>query len=369
MFQSISRAIRPLSGASTRLLLRQQILPSSVIAAQNAGSVRCLTASSIRNDDKKDDAGNPFSVDDMFLSSSKKDLEHFDVPDPVVVHENTTPEHLNENEIILNSASESNIEDFNVPDPISKVKESLNEDEMILKSTANETEENEEYMNDDDISAEILNVALEFVSTHGWTQKSIDAAVEALELSMSTAGMFKRGPAELVLHFIETSNAKLFEILAKESKRFDGNTGVSTSDFIENAVKERLKMIIPYMDSWPQALALMASPSMAAEVLEQGANMVDEIWYHAGDMSSDMSWYSKRAAVAALHLSTELYMLQDKSASFEDTWDFLHRRVKDIETAATAKDSVDHALQDAMSLVGSGLTTIQNLLGVNNRIR
>ena len=364
MILSVSRhLLRPLSGVS-----RQVFNPKS--AATLPSSLKCLLSSSSSLFKDKSDEGNPFSVDDMYLSSSKKNLEHFDVPDPIE-EKSKLPENLNEGEIILKNAKK-NLENFDIPDPLHHSKQLLNEARFNNSVATNDNiveEEEEGYMNDDDIAAEILDIALEFVPTHGWTQKTIDAAVEALELSPSTAGMFKRGPADLVLHFIETSNAKLFENLAAESKRFDARKSTLTSDFIEKAIKERLEMIIPFIDSWPQALTLLTTPSIAAEVLEQGANMVDEIWYHAGDMSSDMNWYTKRAAVAALHLSAELFLLQDKSAGYADTWEFLHRRVKDVETAAFAKNSIDHALQDALNIVGAGFTTVQNIFGLNNRSR
>ena len=362
------RLLRPFAGISSR----QSLNPKPVLPPPRSSS-KCLfsMSSSILHD--KNEPGNPFSVDDMYLSSSKKNLEDFDVPDMVEQKHNTLPENLNEGEIILNDTTGKNLEHYNIPDPLQHTSQMLNEASSNISSSGSLNKEDkgaeETFMNDDDIAAEILDVALEFVATHGWTQKTIDAAIEALELSPSTAGMFKRGPGDLVLHFIETSNAKLFEILAAESKRFEESNSGSTSDFIEMAVKERLQMITPVIDSWPQALTLLTTPSIAAEALEQGANMVDEIWYHAGDMSSDMNWYTKRAAVAALHLSAELYLLQDKSPNYSDTWSFLHQRIKDIESAASAKSSIDQAFQDGLNMVGAGLTTIQNILGLNNRSR
>lgn len=364
MILSASRnLLRPFCGIS-----RQVLNPK--LAALRTNSVKYFWSSSSSLLKDKSDEGNPFSVDDMYLSSSKTNLDDYDVPDPIK-QQNKLPENLNEGEVILTN-TEKNLEDFNIPDSVEQSKELLNNVAFnnVASSGENIDKEDEGFMNDDDIAREILDVALEFVQTHGWTQKTIDVAVEALELSPSTAGMFKRGPADLFLHFIETSNAKLFEMLAAESKRFDSSkSDVTTSDFIEKAIKERLKMIIPFIDSWPQAMTLLATPSVAAEVLEQGANMVDEIWYHAGDMSSDMNWYTKRAAVVALHLSAELFLLQDKSVNYTDTWEFLHRRVRDVETAASAKNSIDHALHDALNLAGAGFTTIQNILGLNNRSR
>ncbi|KUF98626.1 hypothetical protein AM588_10009402 [Phytophthora nicotianae] len=57
------------------------------------------------------------------------------------------------------------------------------------------------------------------------------------------------------------------------------------------------------------------------------AMLSDEIWYFAGDKSTDLSWYTKRAILTGIYASTELFMLNDKSPNFQDTWAFLDRRV------------------------------------------
>jgi len=44
-----------------------------------------------------------------------------------------------------------------------------------------------------------------------------------------------------------------------------------------------------------------------------------------GTMQVD--WYTKRAGLAAVYTSTELYMLQDDSREFENTWNFLDRQL------------------------------------------
>ena len=250
-------------------------------------------------------------------------------------------------------------------------------DEMILNSHSADADdsgppdddyEEMEYMNDDEIASEILNTALEYVPTYGWGSRSIEEAVKTLELSPSSTGMFKRGGADLVLHFIEECNNALTDHMASESKR-NSQSDQNVNEFIEEAITLRLKMIIPYIDTWHQALTLLASPTAAADCLENGANMIDEIWYHAGDMSTDMNWYTKRAALAAVYASTELYMLRDNSVDFNETWDFLHRRMQDLQAAEITKNTFAHAMNDFYALASASVTTAQNILGVNNRNR
>lgn len=43
-----------------------------------------------------------------------------------------------------------------------------------------------------------------------------------------------------------------------------------------------------------------------------------------------MNWYSKRLTLAAIYKSTELFMIQDKSENFKDTYEFLDNRLSDL---------------------------------------
>jgi len=252
---------------------------------------------------------------------------------------------------------------------------SFSVDQMYLNSVDEEDEyDSEEYedLSDDDIRAQILSTALEYVPTHGWSDKAIQEAVQALELSGASVGMFKRGGADLVLHFIEECNTELSEHLASLSRkrRIDGSDGdLDVGKFLEDAMETRLRMVIPYISSWPQAMTLMAHPAAAQDAIEQGANMVDEIWHYAGDTAVDMTWYAKRGLLGAVYAATELYLLQDKSPDFQDTWQFMHRRMEDINTLKTAKNSIDNAAQDLTKIAGAVFTSIQNVVGANTRNR
>jgi ubiquinone biosynthesis protein COQ9 len=57
----------------------------------------------------------------------------------------------------------------------------------------------------------------------------------------------------------------------------------------------------------------------------------DEIWYLAGDTAVDFSWYTKRASLAAVYASSEMFMTADTSKHFSATEEFLDRRLKDAQ--------------------------------------
>ena len=54
-----------------------------------------------------------------------------------------------------------------------------------------------------------------------------------------------------------------------------------------------------------------------------------------------MNWYSKRLILAAIYKSTELFMIQDKSENFEETWKFLDRRFEDHRSFHELTKNVD----------------------------
>jgi ubiquinone biosynthesis protein COQ9 len=74
----------------------------------------------------------------------------------------------------------------------------------------------------------------------------------------------------------------------------------------------------------------MVAPENVPYSVKHLAELSDEIWFLAGDNSSDLNWYSKRMLLAAVYSSTELFMTTDTSDNFENTRDFLKRRIKDV---------------------------------------
>ena len=50
-------------------------------------------------------------------------------------------------------------------------------------------------------------------------------------------------------------------------------------------------------------MALGLEPSNLPRTLQLLAVLSDELWYHAGDTSTDTRWYSRRAGLLALYSS------------------------------------------------------------------
>ncbi|GAB5588635.1 Ubiquinone biosynthesis protein coq9 [Umbelopsis nana] len=198
----------------------------------------------------------------------------------------------------------------------------------------------------------LLEATLPFVATHGWTTESISLGAQKLGYPSIAHGLFPNGPADLINHFLEDCRLKLQKEM--QSKRDAGQLeDLGATDIVHLAVITRLEMTRPYIKRWPEALAVMAHPTNTVMSFTQLGKLVDDIWYYAGDKSSDMNWYTKRATLAAVYTSTELYMTQDVSPNCVDTLGFLQRRLEQAEFVGSGMKQLGTMLDfGARSVVG-----------------
>jgi ubiquinone biosynthesis protein COQ9 len=86
---------------------------------------------------------------------------------------------------------------------------------------------------------------------------------------------------------------------------------------------------VPYREAVRRTISFLALPSNAT-VAQSTYATIDAIWYACGDASTDLSFYTKRATLAAVYGVTVLYWLDDSSEQFAETWAFLDRRIGDV---------------------------------------
>ncbi|KAE8609286.1 hypothetical protein XENTR_v10011765 [Xenopus tropicalis] len=205
-------------------------------------------------------------------------------------------------------------------------------------------EESEGYESEEQLQQRILSAALQFVPDFGWSADAIAEGAKSLDMSAAAAGMFEDGGSELVLHFVTQCNSQLTELLEEEQKLVQLGTSEKkpTTQFLRDAVEARLRMHIPYIEQWPQALGMLLLPRNIPSSLKLLTAMVDDIWHYAGDQSTDVSWYTRRAVLTGIYNTTELVMLQDSSPDFEDTWKFLENRISEAMTMGTSVKQVEN---------------------------
>ncbi|ELU02687.1 hypothetical protein CAPTEDRAFT_155867 [Capitella teleta] len=183
--------------------------------------------------------------------------------------------------------------------------------------------------------------------------------------------MFPNGGADLANYLYFSLNRRLATELATQNctAEAEGTPKKSTSVFISGAVESRLRMLIPYLDVWPQAMALFALPQNSPEALNNLKTLCDDIWFHAGDRSTDFNWYTKRVLLAGIYKSTELYMLQDQSEDFHATFAFMDRRMSDLQIMGKCARKMQFGSDNIGDVLFGGMHVIRNILGANDAKR
>lgn len=201
---------------------------------------------------------------------------------------------------------------------------------------------------------QILDASLRFIPDHGWSVRSLQLGAESLGLSSASHALVKDGEVGLVYHVMDLAEERMKEEMSKRPLHT-----MTTSSRLELALRLRLEGIQPYLSQWPQAMALASQPQHVATSLKRLAKMIDDIWYICGDKSTDINYYTKRSLLAGVYVSTELYMLTDRSVGLTSTWSFLHRQ---LDAARGLAHLPAHAETCANVAVNVGATIWQRLM-------
>lgn len=179
------------------------------------------------------------------------------------------------------------------------------------------------------------------VPLHGFSETAITNVLRESDYSDAGRLVFPNGRGgvlDLVLVHLARERARLFEFVTKEESTYTKKTDVLEN--VATLVTQRIKGNEGIAQFLPEILATLAMPANFSSSISELHNLSDDIWYLAGDESHDFAWYTRRMTLSSLYVATELFMSQDKSSGFRDTYEFLERRLSEAATAQYAVASV-----------------------------
>jgi ubiquinone biosynthesis protein COQ9 len=183
---------------------------------------------------------------------------------------------------------------------------------------------------DEDLTAardRIVSATLPHIAFEGLTEKAMRAGVEDAGFG---EGMFYRafpdGMRELVIHWSDYANRRM-EAAVQER---DDLEELDVGERIAAAVRARLELDEMEKHAVRRISSYLALPTNASLAAKLTYKTVDAMWYAVGDTSTDISFYSKRAMLAAVYSATVLYWLNDESEESEETWAFLDRMLSGV---------------------------------------
>ncbi|KAK0263848.1 hypothetical protein B0A54_02644 [Friedmanniomyces endolithicus] len=184
-----------------------------------------------------------------------------------------------------------------------------------------------------DAESAILSSALSHVPLHGFTQESLSLGAKQAGYLDISSNLFPNGAFDLVKYHLVTQRLAL-----KSRIHFSNDTKMGVGRRVRSLVLERLRANVDagVVGRWQEALALMSLGENLPRSLRELSDLSDEIWFLAGDVSVDTSWYTKRATLAGIYAATEVYQTMDRSTEFRDTEEFLDRRLEESRVLGSA---------------------------------
>ncbi|KAK6524609.1 Ubiquinone biosynthesis protein coq9, mitochondrial [Arthrobotrys megalospora] len=197
--------------------------------------------------------------------------------------------------------------------------------------------------------AAILSAALSHVPSQGFTDSALLSGVKDTGYLDVTTNLFPQGPFDIVKYHLVTQRERLNKFAESEEwKDLQAtNPRFGTTSKIRALCIERLKQNKDVIRRWPEAVALMKYPTNLQSSTSELFSLADTMWNIAGDTAVDVSWYTKRGILSGIYATTEVYMSQDKSDRFTNTWAFLDERLADSRSVGSTMGRVGQYLDYA----------------------
>ena len=178
----------------------------------------------------------------------------------------------------------------------------------------------------EELQKKLVSATLTHVVFDGWNSVALKRA--AADLSWPRAEvdrLFPRGGLDAAIIFSKLADE---EMLASTSR--EPSSEMKIRDQVARAVRCRLEFLEPNREAIRRLTSFMMLPGNGRHSFSLLYRTVDAIWFAVGDKSADFSFYTKRALLAGVVASTNVFWLEDQSEGHQDTWSFLDRRINDV---------------------------------------
>lgn len=173
---------------------------------------------------------------------------------------------------------------------------------------------------------QLVMAALPHVVFDGWTDATLTAAAVELGLDPTMpARLFGGGVADAVAHLVRMADRQMIAAASEIDLAPLGDRAKLAA-----VIMLRLDHWLPHREAIRRAVGLMALPRNLVLSTALTWGTVDAIWTASGKRSHDISWYTRRATLAAVYAATLLIWLDDQSESSAETRAFLMRRLDEV---------------------------------------
>ncbi len=191
----------------------------------------------------------------------------------------------------------------------------------------------------DDERRSILAAALPVAAFDGFTPLMLRRA--AAEADVSPAGLvaaFPAGAPDLLEFWSTETDAAMAGALSDPDAK-----SLKIRDKVTYAITSRIGFLEPHKEAARRAAAVLALPQNAARGARLAWKTADAVWRALGDKSTDGNFYSKRAILSGVWLSTAARWFADDDSENAETMAFLARRIDNVMEIERLKSVVRDA--------------------------
>lgn len=180
---------------------------------------------------------------------------------------------------------------------------------------------------------EFLGVVLTEVPFKGWCDEVMSIAEGKLSWDPGYSNiLFEDGLDSLIIYYEDCQNKKMLDALSQVEL-------TRVRDKIKEAVKTRLE--IADIAVLKALVKFYTKPQNLLFAAKNKWRVVDEIWYFAGDQSTDYNYYTKRGLLFAIYGAVLAYYINDQSEGHENSWDFLDKKIETVLKIGKLKNFSD----------------------------
>lgn len=177
---------------------------------------------------------------------------------------------------------------------------------------------------------QLIRASLAHVPFDGWTRAALLRGAADIGFDKGEAEMLFPGTGPGVGSDMIAWHSKMADRAMLSALQALDMDSLKIRERIATAVMTRLIQNAGDREAVRRGLSVLSRPGNTALALRLLYQTVDDMWFAAGDRSSDWNFYSKRMLLGGVYSSTLMVWLNDNSEDFVETRAFLDRRIENV---------------------------------------
>ena len=188
------------------------------------------------------------------------------------------------------------------------------------------------------IRNKFLQYAKPYIVRGGWSDEVLNKVVKSTNFNIDEVNiLFPNGYKDLIEIYLEEINKKM-TIQSNKTEMIR----LRTHERIKKLLIIRLNIFHKEKQLISKTFYHLLLPFNYSLSFKNLYKTVDQIWYLAGDNSTDFNFYSKRGILASIYTNVMFHFLNNKN--LDDTIIFLDKQIKQVSKITKIKNKFNSAV-------------------------